>query len=209
MPPFHTFRTRTSTAAVVAALALTVAGCGGSDSSSPAAPKPSSSSEAPSAAPKPVATTLRVGEVAGIVQPHNRKVFLQHRKRSLVRVGNAVDEWLDGAFVGVHYPRRSFPHAFASFSHDAKRDALKQQRLLTNRELSRKIDGVVVKRRAVSVDFLAPQGHPVGATARVHLRFKTTGHRKKTVSVTGRLFLTRDSHGAWQVFGYDVAKGAK
>jgi len=27
--------------------------------------------------------------------------------------------------------------------------------------------------------------------------------------VSGRLFLTRSTGGAWQIFGYDVAKGSK
>ena len=46
-------------------------------------------------------------------------------------------------------------------------------------------------------------------TARVLLRFETSGQAQKKVTVTGRLFLTRSSGGAWQVFGFDVAKGAK
>jgi hypothetical protein len=186
-----------------------VAGCGGSDSSAPAA-APTSSSAGDSGLPAAaVATTLTIGSVAGVVQPHNRAVFHQYRKRLLTNVGKAVDQWLDGAFVGVGYPRRTFPSAFRSFTSSAARDAGRQRRLMTNWDLRTKIDGVVVKRRTVSVDVLAPRGRPAGATARVHLAFATTGHVQQKVTVTGRLFLIPDGNGSWRVFGYDVAKGAK
>lgn len=150
-----------------------------------------------------------MGSVAGIAQHHNRKVFHQYRERLLAEVGAAANEWLDRAFVGVSYPRKSFPGAFTSFTTGARHSAQWQQRLMTNWEWRNKIDGVVVKHQDVDVDVLAPHGHPAGATARVHLTFKTTGHVEKTVTVTGRLFLTRNDHGDWQVFGFDVAKGAK
>jgi hypothetical protein len=209
LPPSHTLRTRprTATAAVLVALALGVAGCGGSDSSSPAAAPTTPATVAGS--PTAVGSKVTMGDVAGIVQHHNQKVFHQYRQRLLTKVGNAANGWLDGAFVGVSYPRQSFPSAFTSFTSGARQSAQKQKRLMTNWEWRKKIDGVVVKHQDVSVDVLAPHGHPAGATARVHLTFKTTGHVEKTVTVTGRLFLTRNDHGDWQVFGFDVAKGAK
>jgi hypothetical protein len=210
LPPSHapSTRSRTATAAVLAALALTAAGCGGGDSSSPAAPSTSSAASEPGSTAA-VASTVKIGTVAGVIRKHNRKVFETHRKQVLSRVGKAVDQWLDGAFVGVDYPRQDFPSAFASFTADAKRDARRQQRLMTNWEWRHKIDGVVVKRRTVDVDVLAPHGRPAGATARVHLAFTTTGDVHRRVTVTGRLFLTPAAHGSWRVFGFDVAKGAK
>ena len=63
--------------------------------------------------------------------------------------------------------------------------------------------------RKVSLDVLAPEGKPAGVTARVVLRFATSGQSQKTVTVTGRLFLTRTTGGAWRIFGFDVAKGAR
>ncbi len=44
-------------------------------------------------------------------------------------------------------------------------------------------------------------------TARVRLGFRTTGELERTVRVQGRLYLTHND-GGWQVFGYDVSKGA-
>jgi hypothetical protein len=45
-------------------------------------------------------------------------------------------------------------------------------------------------------------------TAHFVLRFETSGEKTGTTTVRGRLFLTR-KRGAWRVFGYDVAKGAR
>ena len=56
---------------------------------------------------------------------------------------------------------------------------------------------------------LAPRGKAAGVTARFVLRFRTTGDVTKTVTVSGRLFLTQSAGGAWQIFGYDVAKGSQ
>ena len=55
----------------------------------------------------------------------------------------------------------------------------------------------------------SPRGKAAGVTARFVLRFRTTGDVTKQVTVSGRLFLTRSAGGAWQIFGYDVAKGSK
>jgi hypothetical protein len=150
---------------------------------------------------------VTLGRVAGNLHQPNKRIFGQHRKQMLKGVGKAVDSWIDGGFVGVDYPRDSFGSAFASFTKPAARDAQHQQRLMTNWDLRKQIDGVVVKKRKVTVDALAPHGRPAGATARVALVFTTTGDVTKRVTVHGRLFLTPGDHGTWQIFGYDVAKG--
>lgn len=210
MPAFHTVstRSRTTAAAALVALALAAGGCSSSsDSSSPAAAPTTGGREAGAA--RPVASTVVLGKVAGTIRKKNRKVFSQHRNHLLKRVGRAVDTWIDGGFVGVHYPRHSFGTAFASFTREAKRDARRQQDLMTNRDLRKRIDGVLVKKRRVTVDVLAPHGRPAGATARVDLVFKTTGDAERTVTVSGRLFLIPADHQEWRIFGYDVSKGAK
>jgi hypothetical protein len=124
-------------------------------------------------------------------------------------VGKAVDSWFDGAFVGVDYPATSFPDAFAAFTAQAKSDATRQQNLMTAGRLGAHIDGVTTLQRRVTLDVLAPRGKAAGVTARFLLRFRTTGDVRKKVTVTGRLFLTRSAGGAWRIFGYDVARGAK
>jgi hypothetical protein len=210
MPAFHPPRTRpaaprrTAAVALLTAAGLALVGCGGNDSSSPAAAAPSTAGAAPV-----VATKVTVGTVAGTVRKPFRKTFAQHRSHLSKQVGAAVDGWLDGGFVGVDYPRDDFPTAFASFTDVAKRAARRDQRLMTNWSLRHDIDGVTVKQRTVTLDVLAPRGRPAGVTARVRLVFTTRGDTSQRVSVTGRLFLSQDRHGDWQIFGYDVAKGAK
>jgi hypothetical protein len=60
----------------------------------------------------------------------------------------------------------------------------------------------------VTLDILATGRQARAVTAQFLLTFDTTGSRAGTTTVRGRLFLTR-KRGAWRVFGYDVAKGAR
>jgi len=193
---------------VLVALALAAGGCSGSsDSSTPAAAPSTESSQAGVA--QPVATKVKLGKVAGTIKKKNWKHFMTHYHKHLLKeVGHAVDTWLDGGFVGVEYPRDSFGQAFVAFTKPAKHDAKHQQKLMTNWDLRKQIDGVAVKKRTVTVDVLAPHGRPAGATARVDLVFKTTGDEKQRVALRGRLFLSPVQHGHWRIFGYDVSKGA-
>src|SRR5262249_37835353 len=153
-----------------------------------AAPSPSHSQ---AGAAKPVPSKVRLGEVAGTIKRKNWKEFMKHHSTPMLKqVGHAVDSWIDGGFVGVAYPRGSFPQAFTAFTHQAKHDAKHQRQLMTNWDLRKKIDGVAVKKRIVTVDAMAPRGRPAGATARVDLVFTTTGDVEQRVAVRGRLFLT-------------------
>jgi hypothetical protein len=186
-------------------MSVTLAGCGGGSSSSSPGAEPSGGSDVRGG--QPVASKVVMGSVAGNVQRPNKLVFARHRKALLIRVGKAVDTWIDGAFVGVGYPRNDFHAAFRSFTAPAAKDARHQQSLTTNWDLRHQITGVAVKKRTITIDVLAPHGRPAGATARVGLVFTTTGDVEKRVSVHARLFLSRDDHGTWQIFGYDVAKG--
>jgi hypothetical protein len=145
--------------------------------------------------------------VAGNRHQPNTRVFERHRQRVLKRVGDAVDSWIDGGFVGVAYPRNRFPVAFSAFTKPAEQEARHQQRLMTNWTLRKEIDGVDVKERTIVVDVLAPHGRPAGATARVRLVFTTTGHRDKRVHVHGQLYLVPVGNGSWRIFGYDVSQG--
>ena len=211
MPAFPVLPTRrrtgsrTAAAAALVVLALAAGGCSSSSSSTPSAGPTSGASGVGGA--QPMASTVVLGRVAGNLHQPNKRVFKKHRHRMLKRVGRAVDSWIDGGFVGVGYPRSDFKTAFASFTKRAKHDARRQMKLMTNWKLRKKIDGVDVKKRKVTVDAFAPHGHPAGATARVHLVFMTTGNHQKRVTVTGRLFLSPANHGSWKVFGYDMSKG--
>ena len=188
-------------------VALALGGCSSSDSSSPSTAP--SSSDGGSAVVQSVASKVLLGKVAGTIKKKNWKTFMDdHRQTMLKQVGQAVDSWIDGGFVGVDYPRASFSSAFDAFTGPATHDANRQKKLMTNWDLRQKIDGVEVEKRTVTVDVMAPRGRPAGATARVDLVFTTTGDTQRRVTVRGRLFLS-PGHGKWRIFGYDVARGAK
>lgn len=155
-----------------------------------------------------MASTVVIGKVAGAVHGANHERFVAHRKRLEALIGNAVDRWIDGGFVGVDYPRDSFPAAFRTFTPGARVEARHDQRLLTLWAYRHRIDGVTALHRTIAVDVLAPRGVPAGATARVDLRLRTHGDVRTRVAVRGRLFLSH-THGTWRIFGYDVTQGAR
>jgi hypothetical protein len=189
------------------AAVLALAGCSSSSSKPDAAPS-SPGESARFGGDPPVATEVSIAHVAGI-RPHSyRRHFHASAGRLRTKVGAAVDAWFDGGFVRVDYPSRSYPDAFASFTPRARQDATRQKKLMTTGPLGARIDGVTTVRRSVRLDVLAPRGRAAGVTARFLLRLRTSGTAHQRVTVTGRLFLTRSSAGAWKIFGYDVAKAA-
>jgi hypothetical protein len=194
-------------AALLTAVAVVAGGCSSSASSSPAA-APGSSGTATGDASQP-ASKIVIGTVAGNVHKPFRQRFAAARPDLEKSVGQAVDAWLDGGFVGVTYPRDSFGSAFTSFTPDARKDAEHDRDLMTLWGYRHRIDGVTTTHRKVVIDVLAPRGKPAGATAHVDLRFTTTGQVTKPIEVSGRLFLTPTAEGSWRIFGYDVSKGVR
>jgi hypothetical protein len=204
-----TFRAPTGTArpvpsvpALALLLALLLGACGGAEPRGGAEPgaDPSPAGTAPAtAAPETLATTLRTGVVSG-------RLPRAARERTVRAVGRVVDGWIDAAYVGGSYPRRSFRDAFPGFTRGARVQAQRDRALLSNQAIGRRIDGVRPVRRVVLVDLLAARGHAVGATARVRLGFRTTGGVARRVVVRARLVLSRTD--GWQVFGYDATTGS-
>lgn len=194
-------------AALLTAVVLAVGGCSSSGSSTPAAPSSGASGTASGAA-APMASKVVLDTVAGNVHQPYRQRFAALRQRVTSSIGHTVDAWLDGGFVGVSYPRDSFDQAFTTFTPEARTDAEHDKALMTLWGYRHRIDGVTTTHRTIKIDVLAPRGRPAGATARVDLRFTTSGQVQRKLEVTGRLFLTRSDSGAWRIFGYDVSKGA-
>jgi len=199
---------RRTPAAVLLALLLvlgTGAACstgGGTDADSPAGdPTSAGAPSRPAAEPAApvVPTRLRTGWVTGTLEK-------ERRKQVVADVGRIVDGWLEAAYVGGDYPRTAFGRSFPGFTAVATRTARGDRDLMSNADLGDRIDGLTVKRRAVTVDLLAVGGRARAATARVDLGFTTHGTVRR-VRVTGRVFLTRRD-GRWRIFGYDVAKAA-
>lgn len=154
-----------------------------------------------SLASHPSPTRTRIHRVYGrLPDPRRKAVRLQ--------VGKVVDRWWDAAYLGGTYPRSSFPSAFPGFTAAAEERARADKALLTNQTGGPRIDTVTAKRRTVAIDILATGRRARSVTAHFVLRFETSGEKTGTTTVRGRLFLTR-KRGAWRVFGYDVAKGAR
>lgn len=185
-------------AAIVLAGVL-VAGCSSGDDE-PAEDRSTTASASPSAAAEPVTTVVRQGELSGVLDADGR---LKVRRDVAAR----VDTWLDAGWVDADYPTGSpadFRGAFVAFTPKATRLAKRDPRLVNTR-LGGRIDGVTVTERRVVVDMLAVKGTAFGATARVLLRFDTSGEAERRVVLDARLQLTRSGPKApWQIFGYDV-----
>ena len=149
----------------------------------------------------PVPTKTGIHRVFGRLPDARRKAVRR-------QVGKVVDRWWDAAYLGGAYPRSSFPSAFPGFTAGAEKRARADKALLTNLSHGPRIDSVTPRHRRVTLDILAAGKQARSVTAHFVLRFETAGEKTGTTVVRGRLFLIR-KRGAWRIFGYDVAKGAR
>jgi hypothetical protein len=132
-----------------------------------------------------------------------KKLDASHRERVKTGVDEAIDAWIDGAFIG-DFPRSDWSAAFTGFTKGAAEDAQgRDLDLLTNAGLGDQIDSATAIRRRVRLNVFAAEGHPRGATAHVVLEFATTGEVAESMSVRGDLYLFKEK-GQWRIFGYDV-----
>jgi len=190
----HPRRRYAATAAITLALALGASACGGGSST----PSGGASSSAPP--DQTVATQVTYGTVTG-------KLNQARRARLAHAIGRLVDGWWDAAYLGGTYPRpaSSFKSAFPGFTTEAAAEAAKKPGLMTNADISGKVDGVQAIRRVVALDPLVVKGRPVGLTARVWLAFHTTGQDTGKEVVSGSLTITPEK-GQWRVFAFDITK---
>jgi hypothetical protein len=180
-------------AATLIVLTVALGACSGDDDD------PAESTPTPSATTPPVKTVVTVGDVTG-------KLPRPARARLTKQVGAVVGGWMDAAYLSGDYPRRDFAGSWPGFTPGAQVEARHDRKLMSNADVGSRVDGVEAKRKAIRLDVLAVKQRPVGVTAHVALRFKTTGDVARGVRVSGRLYLTHTEHG-WRVFGYDVSKG--
>lgn len=149
----------------------------------------------------PVETKARFHRIYGRLPDPRRKAV----RRQVTAV---VERWWEAAYLGGSYPRARFRDAFPGFTAGARARARQDGRLMSNRDIGRRVESVTAERGVVRLDVLAVGRRAQAVTARFVLRFATTGRRAGTTVVRGRLFLTR-RHGPWRIFGYDVSKGAR
>jgi hypothetical protein len=138
--------------------------------------------ERPSVAPR-VALRSRVTRVAG----HLTDV----RRDRVARTARAtVRDYLDGAFAAAE------DGPSGRFLAGLRRAARADEQVLADP------DAAAVTRARAWFAVAAPEGRPVGVTARLRVDLDDGG---ASASLTGRLLLTR-VHGQWRVFGYDLAR---
>lgn len=188
-------------AGLVLVLSLPLSACQSASEPSAAPERLSRGDDQVRLASHPVETTTKIHRVFGRLPETRRKAVRR-------QVGDVVDRWWDAAYLGGTYPRSSFPSAFPGFTDAAEKRARADKALMTNQTKGPHVDSVTARRRAVSLDILATDRRARAVTAHVVLRFGTEGDRAGTTVVRGRLFLTH-KRGAWRIFGYDVAKGAR
>lgn len=190
-------RCQAAVAAVLVALSMT--GCSGGEEGAAPRAEPSESLIEPSDAPtlrvEPVTTS---GDIVGRLPRSERRRV--ERAVSRVAVG-----WLDAAYLGGKYPRRSFRAAFPGFTRGARAAARSDARLMSNKALGRRISAVTPTSVRVRVDLLAVDKRAVSGTAHVDARFRTEGRVERSYRIAGRLMMTRHDR-RWQVFGYDVSR---
>lgn len=192
-----TARRVTGATALALVLALSAGACRGSEEA-PDEPAAAPSSAAPTE--RPVETKVLVGELTG-------RLPKAERAKVVAEIGAVVDGWTQAAYVGGDYPRRDFADSWPGFTPGARALAEKDRALMSNQDVGARIDGVEVRRSRVVLDVLSVEQLARAVTARVLLEFRTTGSVEKKVRVQGRLYLTHEADG-WQVFGYDMTKGA-
>jgi hypothetical protein len=189
-----------ATVALATALSVVLLSAGCTNPSGDRSEPSGSGGGGEAATPAAVETQVSFGEITG-------KLGRPAREQLSADVQSVVDGWLDAAYVGGDYPRTDFAASWPGFTKGAQADATGDADLMSNQDVGADIDGVEPVGRALRIDVLAVKRKPVGVTAHVILKFDTTGSTEERVKVAGRLYLTKDG-GAWQVFGYDVTKGA-
>ncbi len=184
--------------ATVLALALGTGACsGGDDDDKPSGGSPTSTGSTATEVP----TTVTIAKLTGRLPAPKREALT-------AAVQKVIDGWWDAAYLGGDYPRTDFGDAWPGFTAGARAQARQDAALTSNQAVGSAIDGVEPERKDVKLDVVALHQRAIGVTARVSLRFATTGDQPATVGVTGRVYLTPTKSG-WQVFGYDLTKGSR
>ncbi len=195
---------RVAVLVVVGLLAVLAAGCssGGSDDADPAAPTESVTATDPAAAP--LATNATVRTVTGGRLPPKARTVLRDR------VTARVDAWFEAAYLGGDYPRTDFDDAFEVFTPAARVRALEDRNLMSNKGVGTTTYAVRALARRVTIDALAVRGRVSAVTVKFRLGLARAGESgaERTERVSGHLYLTHTRADGWQVFGYDVQRGA-
>jgi hypothetical protein len=186
----------------VVALAMVLVGCTHDEKES-APPSPSNARSASTASStkltKPNAPLkVTIAALKGGVE-RKRRDGLRHA------VAKPIAGWMQAAFLAGKYPHTSFPHAFAGWTGQAGKLALRDRGVTTNAPLGKDLVGLVADQRTATLYVFASGGITGGATAKVRMLMtgeKANGNLTR-FAISGKLYLTRKEH-TWRIFGYDL-----
>lgn len=170
-----------------------VAGCTSSDDD-PAEPETTGSAQAQSSSVK---GTAKFNSISG-------KLAKQRRGALKTKVVEAVDAWIDAAYLG-DYPRTAFPGAFKRFTAIARNDARRAASTMSNQKIGGQLEAVRASKRNLRIDALAVRNKPAGATVRVQLELQLTGEVERTDRIVGSLYLSKGKK-KWRIFGFDMER---
>ena len=126
------------------------------------------------------------------------------------RFAREAGELIAGYFSAAYLQERSAPGyaaAFPGFTPGARRMAMQDVEVAADGGYAW-ADEVEPLGAVAFLSVVAPEGRPVGATARVLLRLAVSeGERDRVVAVRGRLLLTPEQD-RLQIFGYDLSVGS-
>jgi hypothetical protein len=192
MPRLHALR-RARFAGAVLLLGAAVAGCSSDGLFDRAGSSAADGSATVSGPPlrMPTVVTRVLGE-------------LSEAERRQVAIGakEVITGYVEAAYLHQR-PGSGYRGSFPGFTKGARALALQDTGIVADRSF----DGAQVRPRdAVAyVSVVAPEGRPVGATARVSVDLVLdASERTRRVTVSGRLLLTPRAD-RWRIFGYDLS----
>jgi hypothetical protein len=117
---------------------------------------------------------------------------------------NLLRDYLAAAYLHQR-PGDGYRGAFPHFTRDARELALRDVDITADRTYAG-AERVRSRGAVVYLSVVAPEGKPVGATARVFLNLVVTeeGQATERLALRGRLLLT-PAHDQWRIFGYDLS----
>ncbi len=169
--------------------AALVTGCSSPESSSKKPDPTSGGGTSTSAAP-------RVAVGAGVTVG---RVVASERSAAVTGVGEAVQRWIDAAYLEPGALSAAFPGFTARAAKLATRD-----RAVTTRGGTVDV-ALVPDKSAIRVDVLGTEGKARAATARVSLALDPAGDDNGPTKIAGRVTLVPHD-GSWRIFGYELAR---
>lgn len=184
-------------AALAACSTLLVLGTAISGCSSDASPEEERSSGSETGRPtRPLRMTTTVTRVLG-------ELSEKQRSRLAAEAREVITGYLEAAYLHQR-PSSGYRGSFPGFTRGARALALRDTGVVSDRSFA---DAEEVRPRGgvAYVSVVAPDGRPVGATARVSVDLAVADSRRtRRFTVSGRLLLTPRTD-RWRIFGYDLS----